>query len=58
MNCMAKISKSSKVVTFRLDNETFQKLKKNHPNVSEYLRARITYDITRKHVKGRWNDRS
>lgn len=38
-------------VTFRLPQEVYDKLKKNHPNVSEYLRDRITYDVMRKHTK-------
>jgi len=44
-------SKKSKIVTFRLDNEVYNRLKKNHPNVSEYLRGRVTYDVTRKHIR-------
>jgi len=43
------IYKKSKIVTFRLDEEVFRRLKKNHPNTSEYLRSRVTYDIVRKH---------
>jgi len=43
--------RKSKIVTFRLDNEDYAKLKRNHPQVSEYLRERITYDIRRKHRK-------
>ena len=43
------IYKKSKIVTFRLDKEVFDRLKKNHPNTSEYLRSRVTYDITRRH---------
>ena len=43
------IYKKSKIVTFRLDEEVFRRLKKNHPNTSEYLRDRVTYDVTRKH---------
>ena len=46
---MSDKSKKSKVVTFRLDNEVFARLKRNHPKVSQYLRDRITYDVTRKH---------
>ena len=47
-------SKSSTVVTFRLDNDVLRRLRKNHPRVSEYLRQRITYDVTRKHRRGKW----
>jgi len=43
------IEKKSKIVTFRLDEAVFKRLKKNHPNTSEYLRERVTYDVTRKH---------
>ena len=42
-------SRKSKIVTFRLEDEVFKRLKKNHPNTSEYLRDRVTYDVTRKH---------
>lgn len=41
----------SVMVTFRLEKEVFDRLKKNHPNVSEYVRQRMTYDITRSHKK-------
>lgn len=44
-------SRKSTIVTFRIDNVVLAQLKKNHPNVSEYLRERVTYDITRKHTK-------
>lgn len=44
-------TKKSKIVTFRLDEEVYNRLRKNHPNTSEYLRERVTYDITRKHGK-------
>jgi len=46
---MAGKSKKTKIVTFRLNNEDYVKLKMNHPQVSEYLRERTTYDIRRKH---------
>jgi len=46
---MAGKSKKSRIVTFRLSNEVYDHLKRNHPQVSEYLRDRITYDVTRKH---------
>jgi len=46
---MAGTSKKSVVVTFRLDKEVHARLKRNHPNVSEYLRNRVSYDITRRH---------
>jgi uncharacterized protein YozE (UPF0346 family) len=49
--------RKSKIVTFRLEDAVFNKLKKNHPQVSDYLRKRVTYDVTRKHVKGRWSDK-
>ena len=48
---MAGKSKKTRVITFRLENDVYKKLKKNHPNTSEYLRDRVTYDITRKHTK-------
>jgi len=41
----------SVLVSLRLPQEVYDKLKRNHPNVSEYLRNRITYDIMRKHTK-------
>lgn len=46
-------SGKSKVVTLRLSEEVYEKLKRNHPNVSEYLRERITYDVLRSHAKVR-----
>jgi len=42
-------SRKSKIVTFRLEDKVFKRLKRNHPNTSEYLRERVTYDVTRKH---------
>jgi len=48
---MAGTSKKTRVVTFRMRHDTYEKLKKNHPNVSEYLRDRIEYDITRRHER-------
>ena len=42
-------SRKSRIVTFRLDEDTFKRLKKSHPEVSEYLRERVTYDVTRRH---------
>ncbi len=48
---MAVQNNKSRIVSFRLDNEVYAKLKRLHPNVSEYLRDRITYDVTRKHMR-------
>lgn len=42
-------TKRSTIVSFRLDNEVLAKLRRNHPDVSTYLRERVTYDVTRKH---------
>jgi len=50
---MAGKSKKTKIVTFRLEHDVFEKLKKNHPDVSRYLRDRVTYDITRSHRRKR-----
>jgi len=46
---LAGTSKKTRVVTFRMKHDTYEKLRRNHPNVSEYLRDRIEYDITRRH---------
>ena len=46
---MAGKSKKTRVVTFRMEDEVYQKLKKLHPNSSEWLRDRVKYDLTRKH---------
>ena len=46
----------SRIISLRLDNEVFSKLKRLHPNYAEYLRERITYDLTRKHIRKRGND--
>jgi hypothetical protein len=50
-------SRKSRIVTFRLEDDVFKRLKKNHPQVSEYLRQRVTYDVTRKHKRGKWYER-
>jgi len=52
---MAGTSKKSRIVTFRMDNEVYAKARRLHPNLSEWLRGRVKYDLTRKHTKGRWN---
>ena len=44
-------SKKTTIVSFRLDNTVLAKLRRNHPDVSAYLRERVTYDITRKHTR-------
>ncbi len=41
----------SRVISIRLDNEVYLKLKRLHPNVCEYLRDRIYYDTMRKHQR-------
>ena len=50
---MAGKSKKSTIVSVRLDNEVVAKLRRLHPNICEYLRQRIEYDITRKHKRWR-----
>lgn len=47
----------SVVVTFRLEKRVHDKLKRLHPEVSEYLRDRVTYDVTRSHTKKKRNPR-
>ncbi len=53
---MAGTSKKTGRITVRLENDVLAKLKRQHPNVSEYLRERITYDVTRSHKKGKWTE--
>ena len=48
---MAGKSKKTSIVTFRLEKDVLARLRRSHPNVSEYLRDRVTYDVTRKHRK-------
>jgi len=44
-------SRKTRVVTFRMENEVYSKAKRLHPNLSEWLRDRMKYDITRKHKR-------
>jgi hypothetical protein len=58
MKDKAHTSKSSKIVTIRLDNATYDKLhnrlkgkRSRHQSVAAYLKDRIEYDTNRKHRK-------
>ena len=42
-------NRKSRMVTFRMEEDVYQKLKRLHPNHSEWLRDRVKYDLTRKH---------
>ena len=51
-------SRKSKIISIRLPNELIAKVQKRvdvgrHESVSDYLRERIIYDITRKHKKAK-----
>jgi len=48
---MAGRSKKTRIVTFRMENEVYSKAKRLHPNLSEWLRDRVHYDVTRKHIR-------
>ena len=44
---MVKQSKKTRVVTFRLEHDVYNKFKRQHPHVCAYLRNKITRDIVR-----------
>jgi hypothetical protein len=54
MVCIMRQNNQSIVISVRLSLDVYDKLRRLHPHVCAYLRERIEYDVTRKHVTGHW----